>query len=160
VSRDKAAARLDRLLRDLSTETVLLHQAIADRLGLNPTDHKCLGLLVDAGRPVTPGELATLTGLTTGAVTGVVDRLEAAGFVRRTRDPEDRRKVGIEVVFERVKRQVLPVFEQLARRMGVVAGAYKPREIETIADFLEKGIEVSREFRTRLQGEQHGRRGD
>ena len=160
MSRDKPAARLDRLLRDLSTETVLLHQAIADRLGLSPTDHKCLGLLVDAGRPVTPGELATLTGLTTGAVTGVVDRLEAAGFVRRTRDPEDRRKVGIEVVFERVKRQVFPVFEQLARRMGVVAGAYKPREIETIVDFLEKGIEVSREFRTRLQGEQHGRRGD
>jgi DNA-binding MarR family transcriptional regulator len=153
MSRDKSAGRLDRLLRDLSTETVLLHQAIADRLGLNPTDHKCLGLLVDAGRPVTPGELATLTGLTSGAVTGVVDRLEAAGFVRRTRDPEDRRKVGIEVVFERVKRQVFPVFEQLARRMAVVAGAYKPREIETIVDFLEQGIEVSREFRTRLQGE-------
>jgi DNA-binding MarR family transcriptional regulator len=153
MSRDKSAGRLDRLLRDLSTETVLLHQAIADRLGLNPTDHKCLGLLVDAGRPVTPGELATLTGLTSGAVTGVVDRLEAAGFVRRTRDPEDRRKVGIEVVFERVKRQVFPVFEQLARRMAVVAGGYKPREIETIVDFLEQGIEVSREFRTRLQGE-------
>ena len=121
-------------------------------MGLNPTDHKCLGLLVDAGRPVTPGELAALTGLTTGAVTGVVDRLEAAGFVRRTRDPEDRRKVGIEVVFDKVKRQVFPVFEQLAKRMGVVAGDYKPREIETIVDFLEKGIEVSREFRTRLQG--------
>ena len=153
MSRDKPAARLDRLLRDLSTETVLLHQAIADRLGLNPTDHKCLGLLVDAGRPVTAGELATMTGLTTGAVTGVVDRLEAAGFVRRTRDPEDRRKVGIEVVFERVKRQVFPVFEQLARRMAVVAGAYKPREIETIVDFLGQGIQVSREFRTRLQKE-------
>jgi len=153
MSRDKPADRLDRLLRDLSTETVLLHQAIADRLGLNPTDHKCLGLLVDAGRPVTPGELATMTGLTTGAVTGVVDRLEAAGFVRRTRDPEDRRKVGIEVVFDKVKRQVFPVFEQLAKRMGVVAGAYKQRELETIVSFLEQGIEVSREFRTRLQGE-------
>jgi DNA-binding MarR family transcriptional regulator len=153
MSRDKAAARLDRLLRDLSTETVLLHQAIADRLGLNPTDHKCLGLLVDAGRPVTPGELAAMTGLTSGAVTGVVDRLEAAGFVRRTRDPEDRRKVGIEVVFDKVKRQVFPVFEQLAKRMGVVAGGYKQREIETIVDFLEQGIEVSREFRTRLQAE-------
>jgi hypothetical protein len=63
-----------------------------------------------------------MTGLTTGAVTGVVDRLEAAGFVRRTRDPEDRRKVGIEVVFDRVKRQVFPVFEQLAKRMGVGGG--------------------------------------
>ena len=153
MSRDAVAGRLDRLLRDLSTETVLLHQAIADRLGLNPTDHKCLGLLLDAGRPVTPGELAALTGLTTGAVTGVVDRLEAAGFVRRTRDPEDRRKVGIEVVFEKVKRQVFPVFEQLAKRMGVVAGGYKARELEAIVDFLEKGIEVSREFRIRLQGE-------
>jgi DNA-binding MarR family transcriptional regulator len=160
MSRDKPAARLDRLLRDLSTETVLLHQVIADRLGLNPTDHKCLGLLVDAGRPVTPGELATMTGLTTGAVTGVVDRLEAAGFVRRTRDPEDRRKVGIEVVVDKVKRLVFPVFEQLAKRMGVVAGGYKPREIETIVDFLEQGIEVSREFRTRLQSEPRGRRGE
>jgi DNA-binding MarR family transcriptional regulator len=153
MSRDKAADRLDRLLRDLSTETVLLHQAIADRLGLNPTDHKCLGLLVNAGRPVTPGELATLTGLTTGAVTGVVDRLEAAGFVRRTRDPEDRRKVGIEVVHDKVKRQVFPMFEPLAKRMGAVAGGYKPREIETIVRFLEQGIEVSREYRTRLQAE-------
>jgi DNA-binding MarR family transcriptional regulator len=153
MSREKTAGRLDRLLRDLSTETVLLHQAIADRLGLNPTDHKCLGFLLDAGRPVTAGELATLTGLTTGAVTGVVDRLEAAGFVRRTRDPEDRRKVGIEVVFEKVKRQVFPVFEQLAKRMSVLAGTYKQRELETIVDFLEKGIEVSREYRVRLQGE-------
>jgi predicted transcriptional regulator len=153
MSRDKVADRLDRLLRDLSTETVLLHQTIADRLGLNPTDHKCLGLLVDAGRPVTPGELAALTGLTTGAVTGVVDRLEAHGFVRRTRDPEDRRKVGIEVVYDKVKRQVFPVFEQLAKRMGVVVGAYKPREIETIVNFLEQGIEVSREYRIKLQAE-------
>jgi hypothetical protein len=55
-----------------------------------------------------------------------------------------------------VKRQVFPVFEQLARRMGVVAGGYKQREIETIVDFLEKGIDVSREFRTRLQGEARG----
>ena len=153
MSRDKVADRLDRLLRDLSTETVLLHQTIADRLGLNPTDHKCLGLLVDAGRPVTPGELATMTGLTTGAVTGVVDRLEAHGFVRRTRDPEDRRKVGIEVVYDKVKRQVFPVFEPLAKRMSVLAGSYRQRELETIVDFLEKGIEVSREYRVRLQKE-------
>lgn len=151
MSRERVAGRLDRLLRDLSTETVLLHQAIADRLGLNPTDHKCLGFLLDAGRPVTPGELAVLTGLTTGAVTGVVDRLEAAGFVRRTRDPEDRRRVGIEVNLDKVRRQVFPVFEQLAKRMGALTGSYKQRELETIVDFLEKGIEVSREYRTRLQ---------
>ncbi len=81
--------RLNRLTRDLSTETILLHQAIADRLGLNPTDHKCLSLLLDAGEPITAGELAVRTGLTTGAITGIVDRLERARFVRRERDPND-----------------------------------------------------------------------
>jgi DNA-binding MarR family transcriptional regulator len=80
-----------------------------------------------------------------------VDRLEAAGFVRRTRDPEDRRRVGIEVNLDKVRRQVFPVFEQLAKRMGALTGSYKQRELETIVDFLEKGIEVSREYRTRLQ---------
>lgn len=58
---------------------VLLHQAIADRLGLNLTDHKARGFVLDAGAPITAGQLAARTGLTTGAITGIVDRLENAG---------------------------------------------------------------------------------
>jgi DNA-binding MarR family transcriptional regulator len=143
--------RLNNLMRDLSTETVLLHQMIADRLGLNMTDHKCLGFLLDAGEPITPGQLAGLTGLTTGAITGIVDRLEDAGFVRRKRDPKDRRRVIIELNLDKVRRQVFPLFEQLAKRMSALAASYSNRDLATIADFMERGVEISREYRAKLQ---------
>jgi len=147
----RAPDRLNRLLRDLSTETILLHQAIADRLGLNPTDHKCLGFLLDAGRPIKAGELARLTGLTTGAVTGILDRLESARFVRRKHDPNDRRRIMIELNIDKVRRDVFPVFEQLAKRMSVVAASYGTRDLATIMRFLEQGVELSREFRGEVQ---------
>src|SRR5262245_4409010 len=88
-------AALNDSFRQLSTATILFHQAIADRLGLNVTDHKCADILLRTG-PVTAGELARQTGLTTGAITGVIDRLEKAGFVRRIRDADDRRRVIVE----------------------------------------------------------------
>jgi DNA-binding MarR family transcriptional regulator len=150
MSSDDVRERLDRLLRDLSTETVLLHQTVAERLGLNPTDHKCLGFLLDAGAPVTAGQLATMTGLTTGAVTGILDRLEQAGFVRRKRDANDRRQIFVEVNLDKVRREVFPIFDKLARRMSALAASYSRRELATITDFMEKGIAVSREYRSQL----------
>jgi hypothetical protein len=66
---------------------------VADRLGLNPTDHKCVDFLLMNG-PLTAGELATLTALTTGAITAALDRLERAGFAKREDDPDDRRRVS------------------------------------------------------------------
>src|SRR5579862_3079248 len=81
--------------RQLSAATILFHQAVADRLGMNITDHKCADILARTG-PITAGELARRTGLTTGAITGVIDRLEKAGFVRRVRDENDRRRVIVE----------------------------------------------------------------
>jgi DNA-binding MarR family transcriptional regulator len=150
VPRAPAADRLNRLLQDLSTETILLHQTIADRLGLNPTDHKCLGFLLDAGAPLTAGELAVRTGLTTGAVTGIVDRLERAGFVRRGRDAADRRRVVLELVAEKVRRAVFPLFEPLGKRMAALAASYSKRDLAIIADFLERGLGVSRGYRARL----------
>src|SRR6266436_276162 len=75
-----------RLVRRHSTAVVLFHHAVAERLGIGPTDHKCLDLLRERGA-ITGSELAGLTGLTTGAITGVVARLETAGFLRRKPDP-------------------------------------------------------------------------
>ena len=147
-----AFERLNRLTRDLSTETILLHQAIADRLGLNLTDHKCLGFLLEAGEPITAGQLAGLTGLTTGAVTGIVDRLEGAGYVRRKRDPEDRRRATLEVNQDKVAREVFPLFEELAKRMAAVAASYSKRDLATITDFMERGLEISRDYREKLCG--------
>jgi DNA-binding MarR family transcriptional regulator len=147
----EAEDRLNRLVRDLSTETILLHQAIADRLGLNITDHKCLGFLLDAGAPVTAGQVAEMTGLTTGAVTGILDRLEQAGFVRRKRDAGDRRRVLIELNLEKVRRQVFPIFEKLAKRMSALGSSYSKRDLAVISDFMEKGVALSREYRAQVR---------
>lgn len=95
--RDTVVERFASLGRQLSQATVLFHAQIAEHVGLSATDHKCLDLAVQADQPLTAGQIAELSGLSTGAVTGVIDRLERAGFVRRVRDPHDRRKVLVEV---------------------------------------------------------------
>ena len=81
--------------REMSTETIMFHQAVADILGLHITDHKCLDFIYRFGA-MPAGRLADLTGLTTGAVTGIIDRLEKAGYVRRISDPKDRRRTIVE----------------------------------------------------------------
>ena len=89
--------KFGQLNRELSTVMVLFHSRIAEQMGLSGTDHKCLELVLRAEEPITAGRIAQLSGLSTGAVTGVIDRLEQRGFVRRVRDPHDRRKVLVEV---------------------------------------------------------------
>jgi DNA-binding MarR family transcriptional regulator len=95
--KDGMIERFATLGRQLSQATVLFHAQIAEHVGLSATDHKCLDLAIQAERPLTAGQIAEESGLSTGAVTGVIDRLERAGFVRRVRDPHDRRKVLVEV---------------------------------------------------------------
>src|SRR5690348_15675562 len=85
-------------LRTMSDRDVVLSQAMADRLGVHLTDLKALSFLRWQKEPVTAGKLAEQTGLTSGAVTAVVDRLERAGFVRRAKHPTDRRVVVLEPV--------------------------------------------------------------
>ena len=116
---------------------VVLHNVeAARRLGLGGSDAQFVGLLQAHG-PLTPGKLAELSGLTTGTVTGVLDRLERAGFVRRERDSNDRRKV-----------LVVPTEDGTARLMSAYAGhgAYTervlasrtPDELRVIAAFLRE----------------------
>src|SRR5579863_8641897 len=117
-----ATEELECLGRDVGTAALVFHQTIADRLGLNPTDHKCLEILHRAEDP-TAGDLALATGLTTGAVTGVIDRLEQRGFVRREAHPTDRRKVRIRVIPERFD-EVRQLFVGLGTSMAELSGDY------------------------------------
>src|SRR5215470_15845486 len=87
----------------------LMGQAAADRVGINATDLNCLNILSFSGT-LTAGELARATGLTTASITGVVDRLESAGFVRRERDPSDRRRVVVTIVIEKALTEVAAIF--------------------------------------------------
>src|SRR6266852_2661162 len=91
-----------RLARRHSTAVVLVHHVVAERLGLGPTDHKCLDVLRERGS-MTGSELAAFTGLTTGAITGVVARLERAGYLRRQPDRHDGRKQILHPAPERVR---------------------------------------------------------
>ena len=119
----------------MSARTVVFHAAIAERLGLNPSDHKCADLIVNETGPITAGRLAEITGLSTGAITGVVDRLEKAGFVEREPDAEDRRKVLIKGVAEKapnMRHLFLPMMEGFAS----LCEGYTNEQLELIAGFM------------------------
>ncbi len=99
---------LQKAIRKLSAQSVLFSTAVSSRLGINSSDLECLDI-VNLSGAATAGQLATITGLTTGAITGVIDRLEKAGFVRRRRDPNDRRRVIIEALPD-AEREIGPMF--------------------------------------------------
>jgi DNA-binding MarR family transcriptional regulator len=122
-----------RLLRFIAG--VVLHSGeVARRVGLGPSDSQFLGLLGMEG-PLTPGQLAAMTGLTTGTVTGVLDRLERGGFVRRERDAVDRRKVLVTPVPEGVARLTAHYAEHGAHAEDVLARR-DAAQLQVIADFL------------------------
>ncbi|MGI9057346.1 MAG: MarR family winged helix-turn-helix transcriptional regulator [Ktedonobacteraceae bacterium] len=149
--REELLAALERAGRDYSGRSVLFHQAIADWLGLNVTDLKCLDLTREADE-ITPGKLAELSGLTTGAITGVVDRLEKAGYVRRERDPHDRRKVIIQPIPERILPKLSPIFTSLQQAMGAEFGSlYNNQDMALILDFIERSMQVLQAETAKLQ---------
>jgi DNA-binding MarR family transcriptional regulator len=115
---------------------VLFNHAVAERLGLGPTDHKCLDLLLERG-PMTSSELAALTGLTAGAVTGVTARLERAGFLQRTPDPQDRRKHTLSAAPDRVE-EIGDVFAAMHDDLAKNLAAFDAHELTAIAQFLDQ----------------------
>jgi DNA-binding MarR family transcriptional regulator len=142
-------AALDRETRIISAQSVLLSQAAAERLGLNSTDMECLDLL-NLNGPLPAGRLAELTGLTTGAITGVVDRLERAGYVRREADPRDRRRVIVRPILER-QAEAAPIFEPLARAMDELYASYSDDQLAVILDFAARANAIVLEQITRLR---------
>jgi DNA-binding HxlR family transcriptional regulator len=133
----------------MSTRSVLLHAAVAEKLGLNPSDHKCADVLRGEPGPITAGRLAELTGLSTGAITGVLDRLEQAGFVARDHDPNDRRRVVIRCTPERMP-DLRPVFMPLRDAMIAFCTRYSDSELRLILDFMQSSEHVIHEQIQRL----------
>jgi DNA-binding MarR family transcriptional regulator len=132
---EETLARFGQLGRELSTMTVLFHSRIAEQMGLSGTDHKCLELVLRAKEPLTAGQIAALSGLSTGAVTGVIDRLERRGFVRRVRDPHDRRKVFVEVAdFDEA--EYLPLFQDAFVLTERVISQFTPEELAVIERYI------------------------
>ncbi len=135
--------KLWNLGRIMSTQTVFVHQAIAQTVGLNATDTKCLDLILSgAGGPVTAGALSARTGLTTGAITHILDRLEKRGFIERVRDAEDRRKVFIRVHEEQLA-ELVPKYEAIGQAYMSLARQYDDGQLELICEYMERTSEMS-----------------
>lgn len=113
---------------------VLHNQVVTQRMGLGSSDSQFLSLL-DLHGPLTPGRLAELTGLTTGTVTGVIDRLERAGFVRRTRDIGDRRKILVTPVAEAMA-GLVEHYREHGEHLDAVLRRRDTDQLRVIADFL------------------------
>ncbi|MBY8847534.1 MarR family transcriptional regulator [Saccharothrix longispora] len=129
--------------RETSALTARVHGRLAERLGLSQTDEKCLDLALRAEGPVTAGRIAELSGLSTGAVTGVIDRLEHAGYVRRVRDPHDRRKVLVEVTLgEEARSARLSLGAQAA--LAEVLSGFTPEERDVLERYSRTVIEAFR----------------
>src|SRR5690242_8404603 len=122
----------------------------AERLGINESDLHCLNIIENRGG-LTAGELAVQAGLTNGAITGVLDRLERAGFARRVSDPGDRRRVKVEVTpsfYERAERIWGPMAEDWQATLG---NRFTKAELERIVDFLCATIEIGHRHLNRLR---------
>jgi DNA-binding MarR family transcriptional regulator len=145
IPREKLLLSIADKSRELSTRTVLFHHWISERLGLNTIDHKCLDLIVRSESPITGVQLVRLTGLSSGAVTGVIDRLENAGYVTRERDNNDRRLVFIKPVMNKIEKEIVPLFNTIQKIMTRAYSDYTDKELSIILDFTNKCILVMAE---------------
>jgi DNA-binding MarR family transcriptional regulator len=132
-----------RSLRDVNLQGSLFGVNVALRFGLSETDIDAIEELLDSGA-ATAGELSDLTGLTTGAVTRVIDRLEQAGYARRVPDPTDRRRVIVELVPERVA-DVEATMARVGEKSASEMGTYSEAELAVINDFLTRMAAIRRE---------------
>ncbi|MGE7436480.1 MarR family winged helix-turn-helix transcriptional regulator [Kitasatospora sp. NPDC001175] len=120
----------------------LFNQAIADHLGLYPTDVQCLNLLTLESGPLTTGRIAELTGLTSGSATRLVDRLEKAGYVTRRRDSSDRRRVLVEPVPEATRR-LGELWARLGEGWQTLLVGYSDAELAFLARHMRRTTELA-----------------
>ena len=149
-SKQQLVEELIEQFRISGTQDSAFDALAAERLGVNETDLRCLNIIETSGG-LTAGELALRSGLTGGAVTGVIDRLERRGYAVRDRDPFDRRRVGV---------QVTPAFYEAAGRIwgpvatdwqSTLAKRYTTQELEQIIDFLRATTDLGRRHLDRLR---------
>jgi len=153
LSRTKTRAallqELENAMRIVSSQGAMFAKMVADRAGISSADMDCIDFVNVEGR-MTAGRLAELTGLTTGAITGVVDRLEKAGFVRRERDENDRRKVFIVPVAQRMMEMGRP-YELVKRAMQKQSEAYTDAELKFLIRYGIESYQSMLEATTQLR---------
>jgi DNA-binding MarR family transcriptional regulator len=151
MERDEIIHTVREKFTEMSTETLLFHQALADILDFHITDHRCMHFLHSYGA-MPAGRLAELTGLTTAAVTGIIDRLEEAGYVRRVNDPNDRRRTIVEPIRnKKLERKIEAIFTPFHEKIDTLLSSYSDSELAFLLEVITKSIELTREESKRLR---------
>jgi DNA-binding MarR family transcriptional regulator len=140
-NREELLNNLIRRFQVHSNLTVFFHDAIANKLGLNLTDYKCLSVLFKSPEPLTPTDLARIAGMSTSSITGIIDRLEGAGLVERLRDDQDRRKITLHPVQD-LSQLVSQHFESLDESTRHLLSLYNDEEITFITEFYDQFISL------------------
>jgi DNA-binding MarR family transcriptional regulator len=134
--------------REYGIGSVLFRQIIGEKLGVNATDMECLGLIFLRGM-ATPSELARYTGLSSGATSAMLNRLEKSGLIERRPNPNDRRSSHI-VVVEQTAKKIGPLFASLREAQDKVISTYSEAELALLADFFDKSLVMWEEEREKL----------
>lgn len=134
-TRTQLVASLSMQIRQVSATSVLFSHAVADKIGLHPTDNECLDFLMMNGA-ATAGQLAKKTGLTTGAVTAIIDRLEKAGFVHREHDPQDRRKVNVIPNIAKIEAEIMPHMLGMGQTIAELCEEFSEAELAVVERFM------------------------
>lgn len=141
--------RIRRLSQQYAYTSIQMHEAIGRKAGLSGTDHKYLGFLIQKGQ-MTAGELSNLTGLTTGAVTGLIDRLEKKKLVKRQFAEDDRRKVIIEPNTKKIMALLVPLYKEFRSKSEELIASFSNKEVKIIETYFLKTIEIMNETINKL----------
>jgi len=134
-------ARVGVAVRKMGAQSVITSRTVADRFGLHMTDLEVLDLIF-LREQVSAGELADVTGLTSGSVTALIDRLTKAGYVERCDDPSDRRKVLVRVRHDAIE-PIKSLYMAIQKKMFALWSTFEARDLEVIADFLTRSTELA-----------------
>jgi len=153
MDRDALFGRLFELVRESQRQDDRFDQAVADYLGVSRTEAQCLDLLEQFG-PMTAGQLAELSRLTTGAITKIMDRLEKAGYVSRARDPADRRRVMVDLT-PRLRQLAGELYELPEPLMAEFQAQFSERDLRVLIAYFERGSELADLRQARLAAKIH-----
>lgn len=146
---DEAVKHVRKLSQALAYHSLQMHEAVGRKAGIPGTDHKYLGFLMTRGQ-MTAGELATLTGLTTGAVTGLIDRMEKKKLVKRVFADDDRRKVFIEPNTENIMALLEPLYKEFRSNNEKLIASFSNKELKVLETYFTRSIELMTEATNKL----------
>lgn len=139
-----------KLVQQYAYNSIQMHEAVARKAGFSGTDHRYLGFLIEKGQ-MTAGELSSLTGLTTGAITGLIDRFEKKNLVKRKFDKDDRRKVIIEPIIKNIMALFEPLYKDFRSKSEKLTASFSDKEIGVIQLYLTKANEIMNETTNKLK---------